>query len=863
MRGRCSAAASVGLLKFSGFRATALGLLLVVAACTPIKYPPDRNKAEQPEPTTAEAAVASDVAAVAAVPETVPQDESLQDEPALAPQAKIEDDQAESAEATAIDDLVLSVDEIAIDESEQQAITGSEQHPDREVELHTETTESLESEEEDGGFWSSLGGAFGLSGDDDQHFGDEDPGDDVVSPAAPQVAPPAASPEASPEASQVASPAASPVAPLIIADAAEPRGDQQPELLELAPPPLGPVAALENARPPVPDTAPDTASDTADETLAEADSDAVEFASDGPSDSGNVSYASYAGSYPAPAVNEAQTAESAPDAQINVDVDEESGGFWSGLGESLGLSGGDSLDQEDDSDAPLGAPLGVTGAAEARGIQHPESGIESPPMMAEVETAPEAVADLAGDSAEEADVPPYAAAVEVAEEAAADEVLTPEEAAHNEAAGGSDAELGDNSGGFWSGLGDTFDLSRSESDEVATSDTALAPAETVEPQGSHDPEAGEGDSASYAEYEIVAVMLEQAENTGEAATERASAAETEPVIETDAGAAGAESSDAPMASADLVEPQGSNDGDVEADVEVAQILAEIQAAAGVASESSGDEDVASSSDPDYEGLYGAPLESQRIQIQKAQADGGEGASFTDFDYEALYLAPVVSDRAEVLRTEAYVAASDADQEIGELDGTTVVSEASEPEIAEPDVAALEIPALEMAAPEIVTPEIPAPKVAEPGTTEVQLAEADTPAPPETTANEERLGFWSGLGDSLGLGAPQAATSESEASDVEETAPEVEAAPATVAQSAVSPAPTAALEAGTSGAATDSSAGETVQPLAEASASSGSGGEQLVALTPSQIASARQAFAVPVRPGDVVEVRFYRNTRLDN
>ena len=69
MRGRRDVAASCGSLKALGLQVATVGLLLAVAACTPLKYPPDRNAAEQTEPAAAETGVA-------ATPETMPEEDA-------------------------------------------------------------------------------------------------------------------------------------------------------------------------------------------------------------------------------------------------------------------------------------------------------------------------------------------------------------------------------------------------------------------------------------------------------------------------------------------------------------------------------------------------------------------------------------------------------------------------------------------------------------------------------------------------------------------------------------------------------------------------------------------------------------------
>lgn len=426
-----------------------------------------------------------------------------------------------------------------------------------------------------------------------------------------------------------------------------------------------------------------------------------------------------------PAERDLAEVDLAEEAVRPLEGEEDSGGFWSGLGSAFGLSGDEGGDAGD-----AVAPLDIAGVEGWRGDRHPDLRLAVPPPPSLAEAAPDPAAETAleTEGAEEgAEQAPAATDRETVPAATAfdsdgpsatgsvsyasyapSSAATPEtgEAAREEEEGNGDG------GGFWSSLGETFGLSESGSEEVAASDPILEAD-------------GEPAGTSYAEYDIAAVMLDPAEETDEPA------------------------------------PLAAEGGESEVGVEVAQILAEIQAAAEVASES----DDAPAAEPGYEALYGAAPRQELAEIQKAQADG---ASFTDFDYEALYLTPVVGSRAAVLRAETFVAKA--------------------------------------------------------GSAPRQAAEPS--------------------------GQPVAAAS-----------------PALVAQAVAGPAPAAAPETGMPQAGAD----ETVQPLVEASAAAGpavapavgTAGEQMVALTRGQIESARRAFAVPVRPGDVVEVRFYRNTRLDN
>lgn len=487
--------------------------------------------------------------------------------------------------------------------------------------------------------------------------------------------------------------------------------------------------------------------------------------------------------------------------------EEGSGGFWAGLGSAFGLSG----------DAV--APLDIAGVEGRRGDRRPDLRLAVPPPPSLAGAAPEPAAETAletkgaeegaeqvpaatdretvpASTAFDSDGPSGTGSVSYASYAPSSDPSSAAAPETGEAASEEEEGNGDG-GGFWSSLGETFGLSESGSEEVAASGSRLAAADGLEPQGSADPEAyGEPAGTSYAEYDIAAMMLDPAEETDEPAPVAAEGGESE-------GGAG---------------------------VEVAQILAEIQAAAEVASES----DDAPTAEPGYEALYGAAPRQELAEIQKAQADG---ASFTDFDYEALYLTPVVGSRAAVLRAETFVA-----------EAGSAPRQAAEPDTAQ----------AETGAPYSVPPE----------TAEMQVAEAAAATPPEAAANEERLGFWSSLGDSLGFGASRSAVAGGPADDTDPAVPSGQpvaaAAPALVAQAVASPAPAAAPEAGAPETGTpQTGADETVQPLVEASAAAGTAGEQMVALTPGQIESARRAFAVPVRPGDVVEVRFYRNTRLDN
>ena len=467
--------------------------------------------------------------------------------------------------------------------------------------------------------------------------------------------------------------------------------------------------------------------------------------------------------------------------------EEGSGGFWAGLGSAFGLSG----------DAV--APLDIAGVEGRRGDRRPDLRLAVPPPPSLAGAAPEPAAETAletkgaeegaeqvpaatdretvpASTAFDSDGPSGTGSVSYASYAPSSDPSSAAAPETGEAASEEEEGNGDG-GGFWSSLGETFGLSESGSEEVAASGSRLAAADGLEPQGSADPEAAP-------------------EAYGEPAPVAAEGGESE-------GGAG---------------------------VEVAQILAEIQAAAEVASES----DDAPTAAPGYEALYGAAPRQELAEIQKAQADG---ASFTDFDYEALYLTPVVGSRAAVLRAETFVA-----------EAGSAPRQAAEPDTAQ----------AETGAPYSVPPE----------TAEMQVAEAAAATPPEAAANEERLGFWSSLGDSLGFGASRSAAAGGPADDTDPAVPSGQpvaaAAPALVAQAVASPAPAAAPEAGAPETGTpQTGADETVQPLVEASAAAGTAGEQMVALTPGQIESARRAFAVPVRPGDVVEVRFYRNTRLDN
>ena len=563
-----------------------------------------------------------------------------------------------------------------------------------------------------------------------------------------------------------------------------------------------------------------------------------------------------------------------PDAQ-HAATPEEEGGFWSALGFTD--------DDGEELDEGPGA-LVVADTEELRGDQHAELQPSAPPPPSISETIADTAAvetdDTQGEAGEEAQDAFASDAADGAADADAGAVIEPivvldetlgEQAAEEQTAetlSASAVAPNEERGGFWSDLGEAFGLSGEEADEPAESEMSLADAAVVEPEGSYDPEADadfgveadteealaaeaappegdplegdlvedetavgtpeaadEGDAPGYAEYEIVAVMVEPTVEDGEAAEPEAT---------------------------ELDESRADREAEVKAQVD--QILAEIRAAAEVNPANGDGTDAATAAELDYEKLRDAPVMDERIEIQKAQADTAASNVFTDFDYERLFSAPVVGDGAEVSRTEAFAPASYAAQAPDSTDNTAVTSQAVEPEAAEPEAS---------------TPDVAVPGIVAPEATEVQMAEADGTAPLETAAaaptaapgapNEDRLGFWSSLGDSLGLGAASAAASDDEASAA---ATPPAATPAVVAQSVVIPAPAAATEfpqAAAAPAATE----ETVQPLVEASATVGSAGEQVVALTPSQLESARRAFAVPVRPGDVVEVRFYRNTRLDN
>ena len=115
MRGRRAAAVSCGSLRVLGLQAATFALVFAVAACTPIKYPPDRSEAEPSEESAvAETAAAEPAVAeadVAAAPESLPQEEA-----SSPPEPEADASQADENDRHLADELVLAEDDSALDQ---------------------------------------------------------------------------------------------------------------------------------------------------------------------------------------------------------------------------------------------------------------------------------------------------------------------------------------------------------------------------------------------------------------------------------------------------------------------------------------------------------------------------------------------------------------------------------------------------------------------------------------------------------------------------------------------------------------------------------------------------------------------------